>query len=298
MKWQRRYLKRDWGTHPEDYDPQLVKDSYRRLRFMFGEKHAYFRTHFEGWDNVPQSPSLVVANHSGGTSIPDAWGLVMGWYRQFGFNRPIHGLAHELVFALSMTGYPFSRLGVLRADKRLALEVLTHHQRDILVMPGGDLETWRPWRQRYQVRFSGRTGYARLALKAQVPIVPIACAGAHETLVVLSDGRRIAERLHLKGMFRANIWPIHLSLPYGLAIGPYPHLPPPTRLRYRVGKPVYPVVSLSPGEEPSAEAVAEMDRAVRATMQADLNQLQAESQTMGARLRQAKRRLQHMLAAA
>ncbi|MBT3220654.1 MAG: hypothetical protein HN348_16330 [Proteobacteria bacterium] len=296
MKWQRHFFKREWGFHPEDFDPQLVEDSYRRLRFMFGEKHAYFRTHFEGWDNVPEAPALVVANHSGGTSIPDAWGLIMGWYRQFGFNRPIHGMAHELIFALWMTGYPFSRLGVLRADKELALDVLHHHRRDVLVMPGGDLECWRPWRERYKVRFSGRTGYARLALKAQVPIVPIACAGAHDTLVVLTDGQRIAKKLHFKDMFRANIFPIHLSFPFGVGIGPSPHLPPPVRLRFRVGKPIYPVETLSPGEEPSIEAVLEMDRAVRMTMQGELDHLQANG--VGTRLRQAKRRLQRLLAAA
>ena len=43
-------------------------------------------------------------------------------------------------------------------------------------MPGGDRDTWRPYSKRYDVCFAGRKGYARLAIKAGVPIVPIANA--------------------------------------------------------------------------------------------------------------------------
>ncbi len=83
-------------------------------------------------------------------------------------------------------------------------------------------------------------GYARLALKAGVPIVPLAHARAHETLIVLSDGRRFARALGLPAIARASIWPVHLSLPWGLAIGPWPHIPTPARLRCRIGAPVRP----------------------------------------------------------
>src|ERR1700749_1055823 len=119
-----------------------------------------------------------------------------------------------------------------------------------MVMPGGDLDTWRPYSQRYRVRFSGRTGYARTALRAGVPIVPMANAGAHETLIVLSDGRRLAKALHLQELARASIWPVHLSLPWGLAIGPWPHIPVAALPRYRIGPAVPPPAQGGPGDEP------------------------------------------------
>ena len=54
----------------------------------------------------------------------------------------------------------------------LAGRVLHEYGRDLLVMPGGEQDTWRPYHKRYAVNFAGRTGYARLALTWGVPIVP------------------------------------------------------------------------------------------------------------------------------
>jgi 1-acyl-sn-glycerol-3-phosphate acyltransferase len=218
---------------------------------------------------------MVVSNHSGGTTIPDVWGFGFAWYAAFGVDRPIHPLAHEFILSTRATARFFGRRGVLRAGRGVAREVLTRWHRDLLVMPGGDLDTWRPYRERWQVRFGGRTGYARTALQAGVPIVPVANAGAHETLYVLSDGRRIARALRLHQLTRASVWPVHLSLPWGLAIGPLPHLPIPTRLRYRIGEPIVPP-PLAPGEEPTEETVLAVDTAVRAAVQALLDQLRAE----------------------
>lgn len=285
-----------WGTNPDDMDPKLVSDTVRRLRPLFADKRAYFRTTVRGWENMPETPSLVVANHSGGTSIPDAWGLGVSWYRHFGMDRPLHGLAHEMVFALRSTAVPFARLGLLRANRQMALDVLTKYKRDLMVMPGGDLDTWRPWRDRYKVCFSGRKGYARLALKAGVPIVPIAHAGAHDTLIVLTDGRRIARKLNFHELFRAEIFPIHLSLPYGLGIGPFPHLPPPVRLRYRIGKPVHPPAVVPPGQEPTDAQVDAFDAAVRAALQHELDILRDEDRGMRRSVRAALGKLRRAAA--
>jgi 1-acyl-sn-glycerol-3-phosphate acyltransferase len=219
---------------------------------------------------------MVVSNHSGGTSIPDVWGFMFAWYAHFGFARPIHPLAHEIILSTRLSGRYFSQRGVLRADKKLALEVLRDWRRDLMVMPGGDLDTWRPYSKRYEVRFGGRVGYARTALRACVPIVPVANAGAHQTLIVLTDGQRIARALRLPELFRASIFPIHLSLPWGLGIGPWPHLPTPVRLRYRIGKPISPPDGWKAGDEPSDELVAEHDRKCREAVQGLLDELKQD----------------------
>ena len=76
---------------------------------------------------------------------------------------------------------------------------------------------------------------------------------------------------------RARIWPVHLSLPWGLAFGPWPHLPPPVKLRYRFARPIYPEdVGAVPGREPTEAQVEELDRRVRAAMQAELDALRDE----------------------
>jgi 1-acyl-sn-glycerol-3-phosphate acyltransferase len=216
---------------------------------------------------------MVVSNHSGGTTIPDVWGFLVAWYRYFGVYRPIHPMAHEMILSNRITGSYFGQRGVLHGCRKLAFEVLTAHQRDLMVMPGGDVDTWRPYSKRYEVCFAGRTGYAKLALQAGVPIVPVANAGAHETLIVLTDGRPLARALRLHDLARADIFPIHLSLPWGLAVGPWPHIPTPVRLRYRIGPPVLPPEGTQPGEEPAEELVSEYDQRVQSAVQRLLDQL-------------------------
>ena len=218
---------------------------------------------------------MMVSNHSGGTTIPDVWGFGIAWYDAFSVDRPIHPMAHEIVMSTKATARFFSRRGVLRAGRGVASDVLTNWRRDLLVMPGGDVDTWRPYKDRYKVRFDGRKGYARTAIKAGVPIVPVAHAGAHSTLLVLSDGRRMAKFLKIKQLARANVWPIHLSFPWGLTIGPWPHIPTPANLRYRFGDPIDPP-ALANGEEPSQAAIDELDAAVRAAIQQMLNGLRDE----------------------
>jgi 1-acyl-sn-glycerol-3-phosphate acyltransferase len=272
--WMDPAAKSGLGLHPEDFDAEYTRGVIERMKVLFGEKHKYFRVSVQGWENVPPSPVLVVSNHSGGTSIPDAWGLGFAWHTHFAMKRPLHVLAHELVFSIHSVGRMFARAGVLRARPDLGQRVLKEWRRDLLVMPGGDVDVWRPYSERYKVKFAGRTGYARLALKTGVPIVPLANAGAHETLRVLTDGAAVARWLKFPKLFRASIFPVSLTIPWGLTIGPWPHLPPPTRLRYRIGRAILPDGGFcEPGEEPSRERVAAYDARVRRAMQDLLDQL-------------------------
>jgi hypothetical protein len=70
---------------------------------------------------------------------------------------------------------------------------------------------------------------------------------------------------------------VSLSIPWGLTIGPWPHLPPPTRLRYRIGPAVLPEGGFCKAdEEPSNARVAAYDERVRGAMQDLLDQLEAD----------------------
>jgi 1-acyl-sn-glycerol-3-phosphate acyltransferase len=267
LRWLHRRSTNTWGTDPSAIDLPFVESTLERVGKWFGPG-KYFRVTVDGWENLPPAPAFLVSNHSGGTSIPDAWGFAWAWYGRFGTGRILHPMAHEMVLSTRLTGPTFSKLGILRTSPDRAREVVEKWHRDVMVMPGGDRDTWRPWTQRYKVQFAGRTGYARLALQLGVPVVPIAHAGAHGTLLVLTDGAKFAKRIGLPRLARASVFPVHLSLPWGLAVGPMPHVPVPAHLRYRIGAPV-PL----PEGPVTDEAVRAYDAAVRAALQAELDVL-------------------------
>lgn len=197
-----------------------------------------------------------------------------------------------MIFAADGPGRMFAQLGAVRADRHMAVEVLTKWKRDLIVMPGGDRDTWRPWKDRYKVNFAGRKGYAKTAIQSGVPVVPVANAGAQSTFMVLTDGAPFARAIGLPKLARAEIFPVSLSFPWGLTIGPLPHLPPPTTLRYKIGRPITPPITVGPGEEAPAWAVDELDAQVQAAVQELLNQLKEES-----RPRQVVRQLRRRSAA-
>ncbi len=263
------------GMDPNAFSVDAVDSTLRWARKLFGAG-KYFPLEVHGWENVPSRTTMLVSNHSGGTTIPDVWGFLVAWYDRFGTKRPVHPLAHDIIMSTPATGRFFERRGVLRAHSDVALAALGEHQHDILVMPGGDGDTWRPYSARYEVRFGNRVGYVRTALRAGVPIVPMANAGAHETLYVLTDGRAIARALGLPKIARAEVFPIHLSLPWGLTFGPWPHIPVPARLRYRIDVPIVAPRTFAPDEPIPDGLVREIDAEVRCSIQRLLHQLRDE----------------------
>jgi len=273
----------DHGNAPQGDDPNAVDADYvvrlaRQMQPLFGPR-GWFRVDAEGWENLPPPPAMIVSNHSGGLMLPDMWGLGYAWVNQFGRDRLVHPLAHEMVFASERVGNALARAGVMRARRDNTARVLTQARRDVLVTPGGDLDVFRPWKDRYKVTFGGRTGYARMALSLGVPIVPLANAGPHDTLMVLTQGRGISRRLHLKEYFRAEIFPISIAFPWGIAIGPLPHIPPPTHLRYLIGCPIQPEPPAGADGEPTQDQVLALDAQVRGAVQGLLDHLQATEKT-------------------
>jgi len=78
-------------------------------------------------------------------------------------------------------------------------------------------------------------------------------AGAGESLLVLSDGERLARALRLDKLLRVKALPTSISLPWGLnvgAVGMLPYLPLPTKLHTRV----LPATDVLPGEDAAAYA--------------------------------------------
>ncbi len=256
------------------YDPAYVDHWLDRFDRVFAPDH-YMPVRVRGWEKLPQRPVLIVSNHSGGTLIPDVWGFAWAWMRHFSHDRRLSPMAHDMLFATKAGARACDRLGILQAGRGVARRVLGEGG-DLMVCPGGDRDTWRPWRERYRVNFAGRTGYARLALRTGIPVTPVANAGAHETLVVLADGHRIAERLGFQRHFRASVFPIHLSFPWLIGIGPLPHIPWPVHLDYAIGAPVPLPEGWTPCASPDPAAVRVYDARCRHAVQALLDQLQAD----------------------
>jgi 1-acyl-sn-glycerol-3-phosphate acyltransferase len=228
----------------------------------------YHRLDVRGLERIPAGPAVLVGNHNGGLNPVDGLFLVH-YYRQRGYHEPIYILAHDILFKHPRMAAVLRSVGIVPARRETARHVLEAGHK-LLVFPGGDLETLRPYRDRGKVVLAGRSGFARLAIDHDVPIVPVVSAGSHETLIVLSQGLRMAKALGLHRWARIHSLPIMLAAPWGLLIGPtcaLPYLPLPAKVTVQIGAAI------------DGRAHAEVDtmyRRVEATMQDMLDELYAE----------------------
>jgi 1-acyl-sn-glycerol-3-phosphate acyltransferase len=203
----------------------------------------YFRLETSGWERLPQQTSLLIGNHSGGALTMDAWTLVFAWWRRFGAERVLHATAHDVLMAAPGLGDYFRLCGVIPAS-RGGVSAALSAGRDVIIWPGGEVDSMRNWRRRDQVFFGGRKGFIRQAIRSGVPIVPVASVGGHDTVFVLSEGRWLANGLDrvsgLKKKLRGVTMPIMLGLPFGLTIETIPtHLPLPAKIRTELLDPIH-----------------------------------------------------------
>ena len=111
-----------------------------------------------------------------------------------------------------------------------------------LLWPGGEQDAMRNWRKRDQAVLAGRKGFVRFALRQQVPIVPVATVGGHDTVFVLSEGRFLAKWTGLGKRLRGATMPIIAGFPFPLAVEILPDAP------------------AAPGEDPHGAAGADPSR--------------------------------------
>ena len=199
---------------------------------------SYFRSEVRGFERLPpRGPFLVVGNHSGGQTPPDLPVLLTAWWRQRGEDEPVYALFHSFFMGLPGVGPVMARAGAVEAGPVEAEEILRGG--GILIdYPGGDYEVFRPWWKRNRIDFGDRVGVVRLALKTQVPVVPAVSVGAHETLIVLARGERVAKLLGFDRRFRLKVMPLVLGPPFGVVPGGIPTWPLPAKITVELGEPI------------------------------------------------------------
>jgi 1-acyl-sn-glycerol-3-phosphate acyltransferase len=104
---------------------------------------------------------------------------------------------------------------------------------DVALWPGGEVDSLRPWRERDQANLAGRKGFVKMAIRAGVPIVPIATVGGADAMPVLFRGDKLSRTLRLDKMLRLKVFPLAVSLPWGIAPAMLPQFPLPAKIRTR-----------------------------------------------------------------
>ncbi len=257
----------DDGFNPEFPEPELYDATLNLARWL---SRNYFRTTIHDTENLPKdTPVLLVGNHSGGLMPLDALFAINDIRSRVDPKAVVHPLVHDFAYLAPRVAKSARRMGILRAKRENALAAF-EAGRHVLVYPGGDEDAFRTFKERNQIILAGRKGFIRLAVAAKVPIVPLVSVGLHESFLVLSKGRSIGQKLGLKKLLRTDIFPIALTLPWGLVPAFTPFLPLPTSIEMKFGEPIY--LEGAPDDEDAMNSAYDQVAEVMQTLMDELSE--------------------------
>jgi 1-acyl-sn-glycerol-3-phosphate acyltransferase len=185
------------------------------LRMLFDPLYSrWFRAEWEGLEKVPTTGgALLVANHSGAIPV-DAPTIMHGIEKELG--RPVYGMADYFFRKMPVVGTAWSRGGGLPARPDNAYRLLHEQQQLALVFPEGTKGPSKLFTDRYRLRRFGRGGFVEIAMRAGVPVIPIAVVGGEEAMPIVARLPNVAR------LIKVPYLPITLNMvllgPLGLVV--------------------------------------------------------------------------------
>jgi 1-acyl-sn-glycerol-3-phosphate acyltransferase len=189
----------------------------------------WFRAEWDGLEKIPtEGGALLVANHAG--AIPsDAPVIMHGIEKEL--ERPVYGLADYFFRTVPVVGTLWARAGGVSARPANAYRLLKEQGQLALVFPEGTKGPSKSYTDRYQLRRFGRGGFVEIAMRAGVPVIPIAVVGSEEAMPIVFRLPTLAKALGVP------YFPVTANL---LTMGPLGVvLPFPAKFKLKVLDPIH-----------------------------------------------------------
>ncbi len=236
-----------WGLHPE------TLRKFAPIMYVLYKK--YFRVEATGLENIPEGRVLYIGNHGG--QIPlDAMMAGLALLLESEPPRIARAMVERWVPTVPFVSSLFTRIGAMIGDPNNCRDLLLHDQ-SVMVFPEGVRGSGKLFKDRYQLQRFG-TGFMRLALETNTPIIPVAVIGTEETYPSVMNLKRLAK------LIGAPYFPV---TPFFPLLGPLGLLPLPAKVTVRFGKPLY----FEGKENESEDLIREKVQAVKDALQAEIN---------------------------
>lgn len=256
--------------HLDRFDP---KKAHQLATYTLPIFELYHRAKWIGLENIPDEVFLGVGNHTGMHFMPESFLWLAKYHaqhRSVSMLTLIHHMIHDIGLTLKL---PVNELGFIEATRGNALTALKSGYA-VTVYPGGDRDVARSYKDRHRIDFFSHLGYVKMALKAQVPILPIVGCGGGETMYVIDNGERIADFFGLKKHFKVHTWPFFWSFPLGFHLGHFPHfgVPLPAQITMSVLEPIR-LDQYDPSDADDPQVVRDINCEVMEAMQNEMDRL-------------------------
>jgi 1-acyl-sn-glycerol-3-phosphate acyltransferase len=259
------YYLKQWGRlgmrgRSEQVDDFGLDPAYEArvqpLLDLFYER--YFRVRIEGAEHLPaEGAALLVCNHAG--TLPwDGVMLKTALRHARSDRRALRWLTDDFVFHSPFLGSFLNRIGAVRACPENAERLLARGEL-LAVFPEGVKGIGKPFRERYRLQRFGRGGHIKLALRAGVPVIPLAIVGSEESYPLIYKLRAFAKVLGLPFI------PVTPLFPW---LGPLGLVPLPSRWQIVVGEPMHELEGLAARAAEDTVLVNDLNEQLRSKVQA------------------------------
>lgn len=200
------------AARPGHVDP-VIADPFQRMLGPVG--HKMWPSDVRGLEHLPDHDRyVIIANHSG-LGPAELFSLLLFWTVRFGDDKPLASMAHPSAFHLPWLRSILHAYGAVEATRQGAAWARSR-QVPLLLFPGGDAESMRPFYRAHRVDLQRRTGWIRIAREHGLAIVPLCISNSHLTMPLIPFPPKLAAYLtgaRLLGLKRAPL-PVH-----SLAVG-------------------------------------------------------------------------------
>ncbi len=169
-----------WNRHGIDQFGISQTQVARSLTMLTWFYRSYFSVTVSGIDNVPAAGrAMLVSNHSGGVAL-DAAMILTSLFAEMDPPRLGQGMAEKFINRMPFASEWMSRSGQFTGLPEHAVTLL-EAERALMVFPEGARGTAKLYGDRHTLVGFG-SGFMRLALKTNSPIIPIAFLGGGEAI--------------------------------------------------------------------------------------------------------------------
>ncbi len=204
-----------FGVDPYGISRSHLRRAFAGLTWFY--RH-YFNVRVEGIEHVPpRGRAMLVGNHSGGVAL-DAAMVIASQFLDMEPPRLAQGMAEKFIAQTPFFSLWTHRCGQFTGLPEHAVKLL-EDERLLLVFPEGARGTAKLYKERHSlVRFG--TGFMRLALETNTPIVPFAFVGGGEAIPTIYNSEWLgklmgAPYVPITPYFATVPLPVRLQIVYG-----------------------------------------------------------------------------------
>lgn len=251
----RQRLEGDYAVDEFGFDPEFTTKIYLPLLRQIADH--WFRVEVRGAENLPMDGSaLLVSNHAGTLPVD---GMILHTVVYDEIGRHVRMLGADLIFKTPYSGDLARKTGTTLACQEDAERLLASNQL-VAVFPEGFKGLGKPYADRYKLQRFGRGGFVTAAIRAQVPIIPIAIVGSEEIYPLIAKAPVLARALGVP------YFPITPLFPW---FGPLGMIPLPSKWIIQFGEAIT-TDELGPGAADDPMTVFNITDQVRETIQQTL----------------------------